>query len=301
VRPVISGGWWLAAALALLVGCAAPAATTPITGQVNVGDQRLFVTCQGSGTPSVVLEADLRRASDEWSEVQPAVATFTRVCGYDRGGLGHSDNAPAPFSGAQAVDDLRILLAATGTRPPHVLVGNGFGGLLMRLYASRYPRDVAALVLLDTDDERLAARFQELTPRENRESYRRWLREDPDGQSVAATFVALRAAGPLPDVPVMVLAHGRAPVDAAEVEVYQDVAASVPNGRLMRAEDSTAREIPRLQPGLVVDTIAALVRAAPSQAGGPPEPGLALAVLVLGAGAVLFGLVQRRRRPSRYT
>ncbi|HEY3063057.1 MAG TPA: alpha/beta fold hydrolase [Chloroflexota bacterium] len=300
MRLLNSGGsWWLAAVLALLVGCAAPGAVASMEGLVDVGGQRLFVSCQGSGTPSVVLEADLRRASDDWSSVQSDLAPFSRVCSYDRSGLGRSQTTSAPAQAEQAVDDLRVLLAATGTRPPHVLVGNGFGGVLMRLYASRYPRDVAALVVLDSDDERLAARFQELTPRENRESYRRWLREDPDGQAVAATFGALRTAGPLPDVPLVVFAHGRPPVDPAEVEVYQDLALTVANGRLVRAEDSTAREIPRLQPGLVVETISALVRDTRTQAGGPP------ALLLVGAGlaacTVLLVMLQRWTRPRRYT
>jgi len=178
-----------------------------------------------------------------------------------------------------------------------VLVGNGFGGLLMRLYASCYPREVAALVVLDSDDERLAARFQELTPRENRESYRRWLREDPDGQAVAATFVDLRAAGPLPDVPLVVLGHGRAPTDPSEVEVYQDLAQSVLNGRVVRAQDSTAREIPRMQPSLVVDTIATLVRETPAQPAGPPVP--VVVAVVVAASALVLVLVQRRARPGR--
>ena len=51
------------------------------------------------------------------------------------------------------VEGLRALLAARGYAPPYVLVGHSVGGLFARLYASRYPDQVAGLVLVDASHE----------------------------------------------------------------------------------------------------------------------------------------------------
>jgi pimeloyl-ACP methyl ester carboxylesterase len=203
-----------------------------------------------------------------------------------------------PSAGDQAVDDLRVLLAATGTRPPFVLVGNGYGGLLMRLYASRYPREVTGLVLLDSDDERLASRFQELAPVDRQESYRRWLREDPDGRAIGVTFAALRAAGPLPEVPRDVLSHGP-PLDTAEQDVYRGLAGQAPLGRHVSTDQSGAREIPRMQPELVVEEVSSLVHTLRASGSSPLVPLVVALVVVVGAVVLVLGAAgsQRRARP----
>jgi hypothetical protein len=46
--------------------------------------------------------------------VQPEIARFTRVCSYDRAGLGWSEPGAAPGNAQQAVDDLHALLASSG-------------------------------------------------------------------------------------------------------------------------------------------------------------------------------------------
>src|SRR5688500_6171816 len=72
-------------------------ATTPPPGRlVDVGGHKLHIWCIGSGTPTVVLENGLGGMSAEWGFVQPEAAQFTRVCSYDRAGLGYSDSGPSP-------------------------------------------------------------------------------------------------------------------------------------------------------------------------------------------------------------
>src|SRR5690349_6603941 len=58
---------------------------------VNVGGHRLHIACRGSGSPTVVLEAAADMMSADWAWVQPEVAKTTRVCAYDRAGMGWSD------------------------------------------------------------------------------------------------------------------------------------------------------------------------------------------------------------------
>jgi pimeloyl-ACP methyl ester carboxylesterase len=106
----------------------------------------LHVFCTGTGRP-VVLEAGIAASSISWALVQQPLSRYARVCAYDRRGLGWSARAAAHRSVDEYLRDLRTAVRHAGT--PAILVGHSFGGLLVRLYAYRYPADVAGLVLVD--------------------------------------------------------------------------------------------------------------------------------------------------------
>jgi len=119
---------------------------------VDIGGWRLHIHCLGSAsptTPTVILESGLGDFSVEWSLVQPGVATFARVCTYDRAGDGWSDVGPYPRTFHQIVYELHTLLEKAGERPPYVLAGHSYGGWLVRLFQSTYPEAVSGLVLVD--------------------------------------------------------------------------------------------------------------------------------------------------------
>jgi pimeloyl-ACP methyl ester carboxylesterase len=116
----------------------------------DVGGFRLHLNCAGSGGPTVVLDAALGGSSVSWALVQPEIARFTRVCSYDRAGFGWSDAGPLPRTAGRIAGELRTLLERAGEAPPYLLVGHSFGGLVARVFASRYPADVAGMVLVDT-------------------------------------------------------------------------------------------------------------------------------------------------------
>lgn len=126
---------------------------------VDVGNGRkLNLFCLGKGEPTVVFEGGGFDWSVTWALVQPAVATRTRACSYDRAGLGYSDASPRPPTPANVVDDLHTLLDKAGIRGPVVLVGHSLGGFNMKLYAATYPDQVAGLVLVDPSEERATER-----------------------------------------------------------------------------------------------------------------------------------------------
>ena len=120
---------------------------------VDVGGRRLNMLCTGNGSPTVILEAGLVADATAWRLVQPAISRRTRVCSYDRAGLGFSDPAHAPRDAAAIVHDLHTLLRKAGVAPPYVLVGWSSGGLYTRLYQYRFPGEVAGLVEVDPDTE----------------------------------------------------------------------------------------------------------------------------------------------------
>ncbi len=120
---------------------------------VDIGGQRLHVDCRGSGSPTVVLESGIGDVSAIWALVQPDVATFTRVCSYDRGGYAWSDPGTRPRTFAQLALELRMALGNLHVDPPYVLVGQSFGGLVIRGYFRSYPADVAGMVMVDAVHE----------------------------------------------------------------------------------------------------------------------------------------------------
>jgi pimeloyl-ACP methyl ester carboxylesterase len=116
---------------------------------IDIGGRRLYLQPAGSGSPTVVLDAALSGTSLSWTHVQPAVAAFTRVCAYDRGGFGRSDRAPLPRTAGRLADELHALLTHAGESPPFIVVGHSFGGLVARIFAARHPEITAGLVLVD--------------------------------------------------------------------------------------------------------------------------------------------------------
>lgn len=132
---------------------------------VNVGDgRRMNIYCIGHGSPAVIFDAGLGDQIRAWAMVQPAVAKGTRVCSYDRAGLGFSDPSGRPGTAANAMDDLHRLLAAASIKPPYVLVGHSLGGMYMQLFADRYRSEVAGMVLVDPVSFDQGRRYGQLDP-----------------------------------------------------------------------------------------------------------------------------------------
>lgn len=133
----------------------------PVGELIDLGGYRLHLHSQGTGGPVVIMEAAIWDFSLTWSLVQPEVAKFTRALVYDRGGLGWSDPSPKPRTAAAMVEELHTLLQRAGITGPYVLVGHSFSGLLVRLFASTYPDEIAGLVLVDAAHEDQDLRYPE--------------------------------------------------------------------------------------------------------------------------------------------
>jgi pimeloyl-ACP methyl ester carboxylesterase len=120
---------------------------------VDVGGYRLHLNCTGEGAPTVVMDAGLGGGVLDWSLVQAEVAKFTRVCTYDRAGIGWSDAGVRPRTSRQIVKELHALLGNAGVQAPYVLVGHSIAGIHTQLYAGQYPNEVAGMVLVDSSHE----------------------------------------------------------------------------------------------------------------------------------------------------
>jgi len=129
-------------------------ASTPPPGQlVDVGGRKMHLWCMGTGAPPVILEAGLGGSSTDWGFVQPEIARITRVCSYDRAGMGYSDPGPSPRTARRIAAELGKLIDRSSLEGPVVLVAASSGGFDVRVFASDHTDRVAGLVLIDASHE----------------------------------------------------------------------------------------------------------------------------------------------------
>lgn len=127
----------------------------PPPGQmVDVDGTRLHLYCLGAGSPTVILEAGLGDNVLGWELVHARLAESTRVCAYDRAGLGWSEaREEEVIPSAEVAHILHDLLQAADVAGPYILVGHSMGGLHVRSFARLYPEEVVGLVLVDSSHE----------------------------------------------------------------------------------------------------------------------------------------------------
>jgi pimeloyl-ACP methyl ester carboxylesterase len=141
-----------------VLAAAGDAERYPVPGTyVDIGGYSLHISCLGQGSPAVILDAGLGGTSRDWVLVQARLAAHTRVCAYDRAGMGHSDPGPEPRSPARLADELRRLLKTAGVPGPYVLVAHSLSGKSARPFAAAHPEDVAGMVLVDSRSEKIDA------------------------------------------------------------------------------------------------------------------------------------------------
>ena len=183
---------------------------------MDVGGYSLFIACRGVRQPTVVLETGFTDPGITWGRALiRRVSEGSRVCVYDRAGLGYSDPRPSAagltHSGTVAAE-LHALLAGAGIDPPYVLVGHSVGGMHVRVFAHDHPEEVVGMVLVDSSHpdqflrarERLGADDWAIMERSVRTAH-----ADPDKEpsdwELSSAFA--RQAGNLGIRPLRVLSH----------------------------------------------------------------------------------------------
>jgi pimeloyl-ACP methyl ester carboxylesterase len=122
----------------------------PVPGNFyKVNDRTMHLYCSGAGSPTVLIEPGIGNSWLDWQKVQPELAKTTRVCTYDRAGLGWSETQPGPRDAVNIASQLQQLLQQAGEPGPFVLLGASAGGFYIREFYARYPDQIVGIVFSD--------------------------------------------------------------------------------------------------------------------------------------------------------
>jgi pimeloyl-ACP methyl ester carboxylesterase len=269
------------AAFAQQLDAAAPSAE-PMPGFLDgdAGARKLRYRCAGEGAPIVLIEAGGAISFETlyswertqgfrpgWLDVIAGIEKASRVCVYDRAGLGRSDKAPLPRTSADVATDLRALLRNEKIATPVVCVGQSFGGSNCRIFASRYPKLIAGMVLVDTSDADFWPRVQALQPPLTPPD----LSKSAEGIDLRANAALLRKAKGLGDKPLIVLtasptstdpmipATQQQDVNRIHQELQRELLGLSANSRQVIATKA-GHNIQRDEPQLIVDAVIDVVK-----------------------------------------
>lgn len=187
---------------------------------VRVDDKQLYIRKSGYRKPIVIFSSGTGLPADSWFEsgIADKIAQKATVLTYDRLYTFNSCqnvNDFMPVTAASVAEDLHKLLALQKLPPPYVLVGHSMGGLYMLYYASRYPQEIAAILLLDaTSAEGPTPLPKEAMPVLKRlgnpqnPSPDSFLYNEMIGQ--LPSYIQMQQTPPLPkDIPIIVLSASR--------------------------------------------------------------------------------------------
>jgi pimeloyl-ACP methyl ester carboxylesterase len=180
---------------------------------------RIGYVLSGRGKPSIVLFSGAGVSLQGWEPLYPGIARISRVLGWNRFGIEGSDAPRGRQSGAVVLGALRELLRHAELAPPYVLVAHSMGGLFANLYARLYPREVAAVALIEATHPADRAVLGRHGPQMERalgkllslpgDAFRANLHGELAG--IDEVVREIEAAGPFPEVPLRVITGGLTP------------------------------------------------------------------------------------------
>lgn len=147
----VAAGAGLLGGVALQLRRTLPDVPAPPGRYVDVKGESVHILSNADGEgPTVVFESAMASPCTEWAWVLRALDGKVPYVAYDRPGNGWSSRRTAPDLTADYHGLTAELLRALGLPAPYLLVGHSVGGLLIRDFAARRPRDTAGLVLVDS-------------------------------------------------------------------------------------------------------------------------------------------------------
>jgi len=243
---------------------------------IDIGTHKLHVTLTDvPGEHMIVLEAGGGKASDSYQKIQVELAAQSgiRVMSYDRSGFGQSELGPAQFNAVDEMKALKTCLDRQGFKGNFILVGLSYGGFLIQLFTQMYPDLVRGMVLIDPMNVNFVDRFglenlNAVTPYFSNPTENHEKAGNRIVDSASESFGALRGKELPSGTPVILITSGNAPfIPEMWRQCHEDMVRHSEQHQLLIAEGNN-HDIVEENPGLVLDTIIAMVDQLGIAAGG---------------------------------
>lgn len=121
---------------------------------ININEKKNFYSMVGNEKPTVIFESSSGLGISQWDKTRElleeefGIKTFA----YDREGFGMSEFANVQSTEEQA-KKLKLMLRKIASSGPYILVGEGYGSLVMTNFAKLYPELVSGIILISPINE----------------------------------------------------------------------------------------------------------------------------------------------------
>lgn len=137
----------------------------PAPGRLfDIEGDLMHLYCQGTGSPTIVVEQGIGGYHDDWHDMNSELARLTRVCAYDRAGMGYSASLGRVVRSDEVAGRLHKLLSAADITDDLILLGWSVGGIHVRNYHKQFPDKVAGMILVDSSHEQQESRMPGARP-----------------------------------------------------------------------------------------------------------------------------------------
>ena len=121
---------------------------------VTIDKKKNYYNIEGKERPTIIFESSSGMGISQWDGVRKLLAEDLGIksFAYDRDGFGFSDFSKKKTPEEQA-KELKLILRKVALNGPYILVGEGYGSLVMTNFAKLYPKLVEGIILISPINE----------------------------------------------------------------------------------------------------------------------------------------------------
>ncbi|MGL5574763.1 MAG: alpha/beta fold hydrolase, partial [Sarcina sp.] len=121
---------------------------------ITIDDKKNYYNIEGKERPTIIFESSSGMGISQWDSVRKLLEEEygIRSFAYDRDGFGFSDFSVEKTPEEQA-KELKLILRKVALSGPYILVGEGYGSLVMTNFAKLYPELVEGIILISPINE----------------------------------------------------------------------------------------------------------------------------------------------------
>ncbi|MGL5821800.1 MAG: alpha/beta hydrolase [Sarcina sp.] len=122
---------------------------------VTINDKKNYYNIVGKEEPTILFESSSGLGISQWDRVRTFLQEDygIRSFAYERDGFGFSDFSEVKSAEEQA-KELKLILRKVAMNGPYILVGEGYGSMVMTNFAKLYPELVKGVILISPINEK---------------------------------------------------------------------------------------------------------------------------------------------------